>query len=417
MNNQLKVISFNISRAFIFFLFFTASQSRADVIDGSHLDGQFRSFSLDRNYLKNGSVKNKEGSYSTGILINYSSGYTDTFIAAGFDLDAQYAVRLSSTGNDGSLPFNTETNKTSPHYSRLGGTLKFKIKDTLLKVGNVQPDNPLLATEDTRMLPSIAQGAIVESRPIQGLLLSGGQFWSQVTRQSSNQEKFYLAGQTEYQGSNKLTFAGVEYKLTPETDFKEYYGVLTNIYRQNYSGISHIFNLDDSLNLNLSARYNQFWKDGDARAGNIDNRSYGLMAGLAGISHSIAFSYQRMLGETGYPQLAGDTPLTYLVNYGSLGFNNRDEKSWSVRYRYVIHAGILEGLGAGLRYSRGTNINLGNGSAKAKESETDISLTYHPQKAELKNLGLTLLYVPVRQSAGVDVNTLRLLLTYNFSIL
>lgn len=392
------------------------SYANADFINDSHLDMQLRSFSLNRNFLKNDSAINKQTSYSAGALITFKSGYTDTPLAVGFDLDTQNAVRLSSTGNDGSLPFDKDTNKTLPHYGRGGGTLKLKYANTVLKVGNMQPANPVLATEDTRMLPSVAQGAVIESRDINGLMLTAGQYWSQVTRQSTNREKFYLSGQSEDQGSGELSFAGLEYAFSPVTSFSQYYGVLRDIYRQSYTSISHGFWLKDDLKLNISGRYNRFWNDGDARGGYIDNQSYGLMTGLNKASHSLAFSYQQMLGNTGYPQLSGDTPLPYLVNWGSLGFNNRDERSWSLRYRYEFSKGVLDGLGAGVRYSRGTNIYRGEGVATAKESETDFVLTYHPKTGSLKNFGATLLYVPVRQSAGVDVNTLRLQLTYNINI-
>ena len=410
----MKINKFTFSS--IFFILFISFGAQSELTNDSHLDFQIRSFSLDRKFINKNATIKKQSSYSTGALWKFTSGYTDTLIAAGFDLDSQYSTRLRSVGNDDTLPFNKGTNNTSPHYGRIGGDLKLKYHNTIFKIGNMQPNNPILGTEDTRMLPSIAQGAVIESHDINGLLLTGGQFWSQITRQSSNKEMFYLSGQSESRGSDKLTFMGGEYNLTPQTKVSGYYAILKNIYQQNYTSFSHRLILENLPIINLSARYNQFRNDGDTLGGNIDNRSYGVIAAISGVSQTLAFSYQRMLGETGYAQLNGGTPLSYVVNAGALGFINKDEKSWSARYRYLIHTGVLEGIGVGVRYGRGTNIYHGDEMARGKESETDTVLTYNPTEGALKNFGVTLLYALVRQSAGIDANTLRLQLIYNFNI-
>lgn len=312
----------------------------ADVAADSHMGVEFRNFYMNRNFTKEAAQISEQHSWSQGALLNFQSGYTDTPIALGFDLDGQYAFLLDHAdhaGNDGSHPYNKSAQPTVSDYSRAGATLKAKYSKTELRVGDSQPNSPILSTEHNRQLPSVAQGAIVTSNEIKDLTISGGRYWSQVTRESSDHEKFFLQGQTKASSSQDgLDFSGIDYTPAKGISLSYYHAILHDIYKQNYFGTDNKIPLGSGITGILNVRYNNFDTDGDGAGGTIDNHNYGVLAGLSYGGHTAALSYQRMLGDTGQPQLSGSTPILYLVNWNSLGFFNRDERSWSARYVFMI---------------------------------------------------------------------------------
>jgi hypothetical protein len=157
----------------------------ADVVDDSHLKVDTRNFYLHRNYTNNNAPVSEVHSWSQGFDAQFTSGYTDTALAIGLDVDAQYAVRLDSSGNDGSLPFSVSDQQTADDYSRAGATFKMRYSKTELKVGDLRPQLPVAYDDTSRQLDTIYQGAVVESREVDGLTMTGGRFWSAVTRESS----------------------------------------------------------------------------------------------------------------------------------------------------------------------------------------------------------------------------------------
>ena len=69
-----------------------------DVVDDSHLSLNFRNLYLNRNFTNSSAPVSKVGNWSQGFDLQFESGYTDTPLAVGFELNGQYALRLDSTG-------------------------------------------------------------------------------------------------------------------------------------------------------------------------------------------------------------------------------------------------------------------------------------------------------------------------------
>ncbi|WP_409574278.1 OprD family outer membrane porin, partial [Salmonella enterica] len=76
------------------------------------------------------------------------------------DVDAQYAIRLDSHGDDGSLPMDSSSGRASDNYGRAGATLKMKYSRTELKVGDMRPELPVAWHDPSRQLDTIFQGAV-----------------------------------------------------------------------------------------------------------------------------------------------------------------------------------------------------------------------------------------------------------------
>ncbi|MBA6119352.1 OprD family outer membrane porin [Pseudomonas putida] len=385
-----------------------------DVVDDSHLSLNFRNLYLNRNFTNSSAPVSKVGNWSQGFDLQFESGYTDTPLAVGFELNGQYALRLDSTGNDGSLPYSRHRQQAADDYSRGGATLKLKYAKTLVKIGDQKPFYPVASNDPSRQLDTVYQGAVVESRDIDNLTLVGGRFWSIVTRESSNHERLYRYGTSDSQDSDGLDFVGATYALTPDLQGSYFHGVLNDVYKQDYGGIKHTLTFADGYQLKTDVGYFNNREDGAARSGAVDNRAYfGLMT-LEKSGHMVGVSYQRMTGDTVFPTLNGYVPQLWLPNWASLPFIRPDERSWSVRYGYNFAAMGLPGLKLFTRYIKGTDIDRGPGLARDRESERDIMLTYVIQSGPLKDLSFDLKNMRTQQTYGNDYNEYRLITSYTW---
>jgi len=386
----------------------------ADVIDDSHLSLTARNLYLNRNFTNKNPAFSKIGNWSQGLDLQFTSGYTDTPLAVGLDLDAQYALRLDAHGNDGSLPYNPVTGKAADDYSRAGATLKMRYSKTELKVGDYKPFLPVASNDPSRQLDTIYQGAVLESREVAGLTLTGGRFWSAVTRQSADHERFYRFGTPDSYDSDGLDFGGLTYALRPNLEATYFYGVMHDIYRQHYGGLKHTQELGAGYALKTELGYFNNSEDGDARGGPVDNRSYSGALVLSNGGHQFGVTYERMLGDTGYPNLNGYIPQPFLPNFAGLGFWNTGERSWSVRYRYDFAAMGFPGLTLLTRYIRGSDIERGQGLADGRETERDIWATYVVQSGPLRGLALDFKNIHVQQQYGNDYDEFRLVTSYTW---
>ncbi|WP_438866157.1 OprD family outer membrane porin [Pseudomonas abieticivorans] len=388
--------------------------AQADVVDDSHLSLDLRNFYLNRNYTKSAAPVNEVHSWSQGFDLQFTSGYTDTPLAFGLDIDAQYALRLDSSGNDGSLPYSVSDQQTAKNQSRAGATLKMKYSKTQLKVGDMRPQLPVAFDDTSRQLDTIYQGAVVESKELDGLTLTGGQYWSVVTRESSNHEKLYKWGTTDNLDSDGLNFAGATYDINKSLQVSYFYAVLEDIYKQHYFGITHKADLGDGYRLKTDLRYFNNNEDGKALAGVVDNRSYGALFSLSKSAHTFGVSYQRMLGESVFPTLNGYIPQPYLVHWSALAFVRPGEQSWSARYAYDFAALGVPGLKFNTRYTKGTHWNRGAGLSDNEEAERNLGASYVVQSGFLKGLGLDVRNIQVKQKVGSDYDEYRFATTYTW---
>jgi hypothetical protein len=390
--------------------------AHADVFDDSQLSLNFRNLYLNRNFTNSGAPTSRVGNWSQGFDLQFQSGYTNTPLAVGFDLDAQYAVRLDSTGNDGSLPYNTAEQKTAKDYSRAGGALKFRYAKTEVKVGDQKPNLPIASNDPSRQLDTIYQGATFESHDVEGLTLNGGRFWSIVSRQSSDHEQLYKYGSTDNLDSSGLDFGGATYKLPLNFEATYFYGVMHDIYQQHYFSLKHRLDLGEGYTFKTDLGYFNNNEDGSALAGNIDNRSYSGLVTLGKGGHLFGVSYERMLGNSVFPTINGYVPQTYLPNWAGLPFINPNEHSWSVRYGYDFAAVGVPGLKLFTRYIQGSEIDRGAGLATGEESERNIFLSYVVQSGELKGLSFDLKNFYTKQKYGNDYDEYRFVTSYTWKI-
>ncbi|WP_111895377.1 OprD family outer membrane porin [Acinetobacter sp. MB5] len=396
-------------------LWFSATSSlpiltHADFVEDSNVKLDLKNFYLDRNY---SGTTHDVGSWSQGLDLQYSSGYTDTMIQVGLDASAQGAITLHSQGNDGSLPYDPSTGKAKDDYGRFGATLKLKYSKTKLTIGDHRPNLPIASEDPSRQLDTIFEGAVLQSNEIKGLNLTAGTFWKAVTRQSSGKEDLYLYGGNGVKRSSGLTFVGGTYDLSHALSATYFYAELKDIYTQQYLGLKHKAELPDGLKLTSDIRYFDNGQNGQNLYGKVHGQSFGSMVTLHKNAHTLSLSYQNMHSSQNFPTMNGSIPQPYLVHWSALGFVRPDEKSYGIKYSYNFKDFGLPGLNFSTRYIYGNDINYGS-DKNATESERNISFNYTIQKGKFAGLKFDLRNIHVNKSFADGYNEFRFITTYTY---
>lgn len=392
----------------------TPLAAEAGFTEDSHLKLDLKNFYLYRNFTESDAPRSQVGDWSQGFDLQYVSGYTDTPLAVGLDIDAQYAGRLDSHGNDGSLLF-SQSEQQAQSYGRSGATFKARYARTELKVGDMRPELPIAYHDVTRQLDTIFQGAVLESKDIDGLTLTGGRFWSAVTRESSDHEKFYRFNTDRHLNSDGMDFAGATYDFPRGFQASYFYAVVHDLYRQQYLGLRQDLELGAGYRLRLDLRGFANREDGEAKSGEIDNRALSTGATLLKGGHKVSLGYQHQYGDSMFPLLNGYIPQFYLLNWASQPFVYAGEDSWALGYAYDFSAAGLPGLKLIARYVRGSDFTQDKVGVHAQETERDFFLRYVVQQGPLKGLGFEWKNFLVRQhNFGSSFEENRLITTYTW---
>ena len=182
------------------------TMAQAAFIEDTKAGLELRNFYFNRDY-REGAGQNKQDEWAQGFILRVESGFTEGTVGFGIDALGLLGVKLDSgrgsvgsgllpgayTGAPGA-PSNPTNNAAPDDYSSLGLAAKFKVSDTILKVGTLQPKNMAISSSDSRLLPQTFQGAQVVSKEIAGLTLDGGFINRANHRNSSNNEGLAYGG-------------------------------------------------------------------------------------------------------------------------------------------------------------------------------------------------------------------------------
>ncbi len=393
--------------------------AQADFVQDSQLNLGLRNFYVDRDFKGDNPKTSRDGSWSQGFDLRFTSGYTQGPLEFGLDAAAQYAYRLDGGGGrgpDSVLPYSQSNREQAKDYGRAALTGKVRFSKTELKIGEHRPTLPVAFQDDSRQLVTTFHGFLVKSNEIDNLTLTGGRFTEISTRESSNSEKMYLF--TKPNGprhtSDGLDFAGATYAFSPNLSASYFYGQLEDIYQQHYLGLTLNSDLGRGYRLKTDLRYFNNKEEGEALYGNIDNRSYGAMTTLRKGGHGFGVGYQRMLGDSTFPTLNGFAPQPYLVNWSAVAFIKPNESSWQARYDYDFAAMGMPGLTLTTRYLRGTGIDRGGDLSDSAESERDLFLAYVVQSGPLKGVGMEWRNINAQFKHGNDYDENRVMTTYTW---
>ncbi|PKH25165.1 MULTISPECIES: OprD family porin [Pseudomonas] len=374
---------------------------------------------------RDGAGANKNEEWGQGFDLRFISGYTQGTVGFGIDAIGLLGVKLDSGGGTngasnnsyGGTVFPSKSNgEAVDNFSSLGLTAKAKISQTELKLGTLQPKNPVIVTNDGRLLPQTWQGGQITSGDIKDLTLVGGQIEAVKGRNSSNNEQMSIGGANSRtingRDSNKFIYAGGDYKITKDLTAQYYYGNLEDFYKQHFLGLVHnwaigpgvlksdlrYFNSsDDGANGHDPLYYSSgnYSSTGNGK-GKVDNNLYSGLFLYTVAGHTFGGGYQVSNGSSDFPWLnQGDGSSNYTITDMQIQkFGRAGEKTWQARYSYDFAKVGVPGLTAGMVYLRGSDIDTNRVSAtvpagnNSSEWERDLTVAYVVPEGPLKNVGV-----------------------------
>src|SRR3990167_8634873 len=112
----------------------------------------------------------------------------------GVDAHSLSSIKLDTgRGRVGLGQFDTNSQgRAEDTQTEVGGAIKFRVSDTVLKYGNQFVGSPVFSTDDSRILPEVATGTLITSNEIEGLELTAGRFTALSSQRSTDRDTFGL---------------------------------------------------------------------------------------------------------------------------------------------------------------------------------------------------------------------------------
>ena len=365
-----------------------------------------------------------------GIRLLAESGFTQGTVGVGFDAHSLSSIKLDGgRGHKGNGLFDTTDNGHSDDtQTEVGGAIKFRISDTMLKYGNQMTGSPVFSTDDSRILPEVATGTLLTSNEIEGLELTAGRFTALSSQESTDRDTFGLKEANIIGASYSFSdnFSGAVHASDVEDFWKKYYANLNyNLPLAEEQALNFDFNIykTDYEKSYIEAATTEFDDDGNVTTPGVresqDNTIWSLAAAYSLGAHTLTVAHQRSTGDRGYDygiDGGGTIWLSNSVQYSD--FNGKDETSWQARYDIDMATFGVPGLSFMTRYIVGDNIDVGADS-DAQEREIDIEAKYVIQDGAAKDLSFRIrnAFYRADNSYGGDINDFRLIVEYPLSVL
>ncbi|WP_180082949.1 OprD family outer membrane porin [Acinetobacter sp. YH12102] len=396
--------------------------ANADFIDDSNVQLKFKNFYLDRQYQDDASSRNW-GSWSQGVTLDAKSGYHDIGggIKVGADVLVQHAVKLKGRDKNPDWVLPHDGKQSKDHFGKVGATLKAKVSETELKVGELRPVSPVLVFDPSRQLLTTYSGAWLESKELKDTKLTLA-YIDGINNRYDNQfrdlTKFNPPQFDNGAEADGMWIAGIDHQLTKELGASYWYADVQDIYQQHYLGVSYKIGLGEKTKLDSHVRYFNNSESGDKLYGEIDNQALSVAAKINHGAHTVGVGYQQMFGDSAFPTLGGWVPQPYLANWGVATFTAPEEKSWHVSYGYDFSEVGLKGLNATAIYFKGYD-QQGTGAYQGQNFNTDevnAIVNYTVPEGKLKGLGVQGMYIDVNfaNPAKPDLQEYRVATTYTY---
>ena len=409
-------------------------------IEGSTLNVLARNFYFNRDDRKGQSSPTGNGyseAWAQGFIGKFESGFTQGSVGFGLDAFAMYGLKLDSgtgrsggKGSFGMLPVDSD-NQPEDGYSKLGGAVKMRLLDTVIKAGDVFPLTPVVAYGDSRVLPESFRGVTAQNTSIEGLSLQGGHLSGMSQPTQSGMDKGFATFYAGKVDSPWIGYAGGDYQVNKHLSVSLYTSRLKDAWDQYYFGSAASYPLNDDVSLFGDFNYYKAVDEGKKRLGEFDNNIWSARLGVKVGAHSLALSHQRNNGDDDfdYLRMSDSIFLNNSIQYSD--FNSPKERSWMLAYNLDMQAFGIPGLTFMTRYGKGTGADYSNANAvymrrdaagdpltDQRRWERDIEAKYVVQGGNLKDLSLRLRQATVRSSAfESDLEEVRLIVEYPLAIL
>ena len=371
------------------------------------------------------------------MIARFESGFTQGTVGVGVDAFAMLGLKLDTGGgrNGGRSSFDVlpvdHDGQARDEYTKVGGAAKVRLFDTVLKVGDVFPVNPVVAAGDSRLLPESFRGATLENSSIKDLTLQAGRLHAMSQPMSSGMRENFA---TFYGGpvdSPWIAYGGGDYALNEYASVSLFSSRLKDVWNQYYAGTSLSWPLGEQLALIGGFNYYKAVDEGRQRLGAFDNDIWSAKLGVRFGAHTLALTHQRNNGDDDFDYLrqADSIFLDNSIQYSD--FNSPKERSWMLRYDLNMAAYGVPGLSFMTRYGKGSDADYSNANAvymrrgadgnpltDQKRWERDIEVKYVVQSGAAKDLALRVRQATTRATAfESDLDEVRLIVEYPLSIL
>lgn len=366
-----------------------------------------------------------------GFIGTFESGFTQGTV--GFGIDAFGLVGLKLDGGAGTAGNNNmggllaaentpNSKKVRPpqdEWSQAGAAVKLRVSSTVLKYGHQMPSLPVLAYDDSRVLPESFTGALVTSEEIEGLVLNAGHFTQNSSMTSAASDDVRL---------KSIDVIGGSYQFNESLSAALYFSDVEDTYKRQYANLNYTLPLSGERALNFDFNIYQtdydkkdvadseFFKNGIQ---GDSNTIWSLAGKYSAGAHAFILAYQQSTGDVGYAYGLGDGGRSiYLANSYYSDFNAKDEKSVQASYELDFAGYGVPGLSWKTAYVYGYNIDVGAGS-EAKEREFFNQVKYVIQEGAAKDLSFKARNSIYRTDNryGTDLNEWRLFVEYPLNIL
>ena len=368
--------------------------------------------------------------WAQGFIGTFESGFTQGTVGFGIDAFGLLGVKLdggAGTAGDHNLGgmLNTEGTPNSKgvlppkdEWSQAGAAVKARVSNTVLKYGHQMPELPVLAYDDSRLLPQSFTGTLLTSSEIEGLELNVGRFTQDSPMWSPASDEGDLKSINVYGGS---------YQITDDLSIALYFSDVEDVYKKKYANINYNIPLgeDRALNFDFNIYKTKYDEDTTANAffenglEGDDNTIWSLAGKYSTGPHAFILAYQQNSGDVGYAYDMGDGgSAIWVANSYYSDFNNADEKSVQASYELDFGGYGIPGLSWKTAYVYGYDIKVPNDS-DAKEREFFNQVKYTIQSGPAKDLSFKARNSIYRTDNrfGTDLNEWRLFIEYPLEIL
>ncbi|QHG65776.1 OprD family porin [Pseudomonas putida] len=423
-----------------------AEEAAEGFIEGSTLNVLNRNFYFNRDNRDgpapvHNATKPASNGYSEAwahaIIARYQSGFTQGTVGFGLDAFAMLGLKLDTGGgrNGGRSSFDVlpvdHDGQARDEYTKLGGAAKVRLFDTVLKVGDVFPANPVVAAGDSRLLPESFRGVTVENTSLKDLTLQAGRLHAMSQPVSSDMRENFV---TFYGGpvdSPWIAYGGGDYDLNEHISVSLFSSRLKDVWNQYYAGTSASWPLGENVALIGGLNYYKAVDEGQQRLGAFDNDIWSVKVGVRFGAHTVALSHQRNNGDDDFDYLRQSDSIFLDNSIQYSDFNSPKERSWMLRYDLDMAAYGVPGLSFMTRYARGSDADYSNANAfymrrdadgnpltDQKRWERDVEVKYVVQSGAAKDLSLRVRQATTRATAfESDLDEVRLIVEYPLSVL
>ncbi|MBD9459402.1 OprD family porin [Pseudomonas sp. PDM05] len=358
----------------------------------------------------------------------FSSGYTQGTIGVGVDVIGLLGVKLDSgkgRAGTGLFPQGSD-GRSEDDYSKGGAAVKFRISNTVLKVGDQYTTAPVFASDDSRLLPELPQGVSITSTDIKDLKLEAGHFTSIVAQDQTYKDSISSSEPGSKRGLRDANFVGGVYSWTPEFTTSLYYSKVEDYWKKIYANVNWTHALSDDQSVAVDFNIYDTKSEGaglvrsDKDGSKLDNRAFSLQGAYTLGAHTFTLAAQKVTGDGQYAYGVDGGGTIFLANsIARSDFNAEGEKSYQARYDLNMATFGIPGLSFMTRYVKGTGANIAS-TSNGKEWERDIEAKYVIQSGPAKDLSLRVRQATYRSSDQVysgSLDELRLIAQYPLNIL